>query len=81
LPNTARDVFLDNETGAGAIAGQLAEVERIARRHGSIVAIGHARDATIEQLQVWLASLSGKGPALVPVSAIVREHWHGGETN
>jgi hypothetical protein len=82
VPNAARDVFLDNEVNAAAIAGQLAEVERIARRHGSAVAIGHARDATIEQLDAWLASLPGKGFALVPVSTIVREHWHGGgETN
>jgi polysaccharide deacetylase 2 family uncharacterized protein YibQ len=82
VPNAARDVFLDNEVNAAAIAGQLAEVERIARRHGSAVAIGHARDATIEQLDAWLASFPGKGFALVPVSTIVREHWHGGgETN
>jgi polysaccharide deacetylase 2 family uncharacterized protein YibQ len=76
VPNAARDVFLDNDVTASAIAAQLAETERVARRHGSAIAIGHARDATIEQLDLWLASLPGKGLALVPVSTIVRERWH-----
>jgi polysaccharide deacetylase 2 family uncharacterized protein YibQ len=78
VPQAGRDVFLDNEVTPGAIAAQLAEVERVARRQGSAIAIGHARDGTLELLNAWLASLPGKGLALVPVSAIVREHWHGG---
>jgi polysaccharide deacetylase 2 family uncharacterized protein YibQ len=77
VPHAARDVFLDNEINGGAIAAQLAEVEQIARRHGSAIAIGHPHDATIEQLRLWLASLASRGFALVPVSAIVREQWHG----
>jgi hypothetical protein len=83
VPHAARDVFLDSGSDPSAIGAQFAEVERIARRHGSAVAIGHARGATIEQLDAWLASLPGKGFTLVPVSAIAREHWHGGgqETN
>jgi polysaccharide deacetylase 2 family uncharacterized protein YibQ len=78
VPQAGRDVFLDSEGNAGAIAARLLEVEQIARRHGSAIAIGHARDATIEQLDAWLTTLPGKGFALVPVSAIVREHWQGG---
>jgi polysaccharide deacetylase 2 family uncharacterized protein YibQ len=73
VPHAGRDVFLDNDASPGAIAAQLAEVERVARQHGSAIAIGHARDATIEQLDAWLASLPGKGLTLVPVSTIVRE--------
>jgi uncharacterized protein len=79
VPHAARDVFLDNEISAVAVAAQLAEVEQIARRHGSAIAIGHPHDATIEQLRVWLAGLASRGFTLVPVSAIVREHWHGGD--
>jgi uncharacterized protein len=78
VPQAGRDVFLDSEGNAGAIAARLVEVEQVARRHGTAIAIGHARDATIEQLDAWLTTLPGKGFALVPVSAIVREHWHGG---
>jgi polysaccharide deacetylase 2 family uncharacterized protein YibQ len=79
VPHAARDVFLDNDISAGAIAAQLAEVEQIARRHGSAIAIGHPHDATIAQLRTWLAGLASRGFTLVPVSAIVREHWHGGD--
>jgi polysaccharide deacetylase 2 family uncharacterized protein YibQ len=75
VPHAARDVFLDNEINAGAIAARLVEVEEIARRHGSAIAIGHPHDATIEQLGSWLAGLASRGFTLVPVSAIVREQW------
>jgi hypothetical protein len=74
VPHAARDVFLDNEIEAGAIAARLAETEEIARRHGSAIAIGHPHDATLDQLTTWLAGLSAKGFVLVPVSAIVRQH-------
>ena len=75
VPHAARDVFLDNEVNTGAIAAQLAEVEAIARRNGSAIAIGHPHDATIDELAAWLAQLPKKGFVLVPLSTIVREHW------
>jgi uncharacterized protein len=75
VPHAARDVFLDNEVNAPAIATQLAEVEAIARRNGSAVAIGHPHDATIAELARWIEQLPKKGFVLVPLSTIVREHW------
>ena len=75
VPHAARDVFLDNEVNAPAIATQLAEVEAVARRNGSAVAIGHPHDATIAELARWIGELPKKGFVLVPLSAIVREHW------
>jgi uncharacterized protein len=76
VPHAARDVFLDNEVTGPAIAAQLAEVETVARRNGSAIAIGHPHDATIAELAGWLEQLPKKGFVLVPLSAIVREHWH-----
>lgn len=76
VPHAARDVFLDNEVNAPAIATQLAEVEAIARKNGSAVAIGHPHDATIAELARWIEQLPKKGFILVPLSTIVREHWH-----
>jgi uncharacterized protein len=76
VPHAARDVFLDNEANAPAIAAQLAEVEAIARKNGSAVAIGHPHDATIAELARWIEQLPKKGFILVPLSTIVREHWH-----
>ena len=73
VPHASRDVFLDYEVSIAAVETQLAELERIARRNGSAIAIGHPHDQTLEALQRWLRELPQKGLALVPVSAIVRE--------
>jgi hypothetical protein len=74
VPYTERDVFLDNEDSLPAIRRQLATVEKVARRHGHAVALGHPRDATLEALAAWLREVEDRGFALVPLSAIVRRH-------
>jgi len=75
VPNASRDVFLDNERDATAVGERLAVLEATARRHGSAIAIGHPHDGTLAELTIWLDTLAGKGLALVPVSAIVKERW------
>ena len=72
VPHAARDVFLDDDQVPSAIAKQLAQVEQVARQHGSAIAIGHPHDATIAALRAWLPLLGEKGFVLVPVSAVVR---------
>ena len=72
VPHAARDVFLDDDLAPAAISRQLGEVEGVARRRGSAIAIGHAHDTTLAALRAWLPSLAGKGLVLVPVSAVVR---------
>jgi polysaccharide deacetylase 2 family uncharacterized protein YibQ len=72
VPHAGRDVFLDDDLAPAAISRQLAEVEEVARRRGSAIAIGHAHDTTMAALRAWLPSLAGKGLILVPVSAVVR---------
>jgi polysaccharide deacetylase 2 family uncharacterized protein YibQ len=42
LPTIARDVFLDDTITPQAIRAQLEQTERVARRKGYAVAIGHA---------------------------------------
>jgi polysaccharide deacetylase 2 family uncharacterized protein YibQ len=71
VAHAARDVFLDNDLDLASIRRQLALTERIARRRGSAVAIGHPHDATIEALRGWLPSLERRGFVLVPISSIV----------
>lgn len=46
-----RDVFLDHHDGVGNIKKQIREAVRIAKRHGSAIAIGHPRPDTIEALK------------------------------
>ena len=72
IPHAARDVFLDDDQTPVSIAKQLARVERIARQHGSAIAIGHPHDTTIAALRAWLPQVAEKGLALVPVSTVVR---------
>ncbi|HVM80693.1 MAG TPA: divergent polysaccharide deacetylase family protein [Stellaceae bacterium] len=73
VPHASRDVFLDYEVSIAAVEQQLTELERVAQRNGSAIAIGHPHDQTLEVLQRWLRELPEKGLVLVPVSAIVRE--------
>ena len=72
VPAVARNVFLDNENDVAKVKARLAEVERIARRTGAAVAIGHPRDATLAALGEWLPALKDKGLVLVPLTAVVR---------
>lgn len=66
-----RHVFLDNENNVDYINGQLRLTERIARKNGYAVAIGHPKSGTFQALAAWLPELEKKGIKLVPMSKIV----------
>lgn len=68
-----RDIFLDNERAAPALAAQLAELERRARAQGTAIAIGHPHMVTLAALERWIASLPEKKLQLVPATTIIRE--------
>ncbi len=72
LPFAERDVFLDDEPGAAAVAEALVAVERKARQQGYAIAIGHPKDATLAALAGWIAGARQAGLVPVPVSAVVR---------
>lgn len=71
LPSASRDVFIDHEQVAGSVRARLADIERIARRNGQAVAIGHPHDRTLEELERWLPTLAGQGLTVAPISAVV----------
>lgn len=71
VPHAVRDVFLDHEVTYEFAADALDKLERIARRNGRAIAIGHPKPQTIEALRAWLPTLEEKGFVLVPVSAVV----------
>ena len=71
VPNTTRDIFLDNVINIEAITRQLELTEHVARQTGSAVAIGHPHGSTIEALRQWLPTLEARGFALAPISAVV----------
>ena len=72
VPTTARDVFLDNDTGAGRIELQLAQLEARARSHGTAVGIGHPHPETTRALDAWIPAARARGIELVPLSRIIR---------
>lgn len=71
LPSIGRDVFLDDDPTPEAIRKQLEVTERIARRKGAAVAIGHPHEATIDTVQAWAAEAKNRGIELVPVRELV----------
>ena len=74
VPMAERNIFLDNQNNYAAVKARLAETERLARRTGAAVAIGHPRDATIKALAEWLPQATARGFALVPLTNIVRSN-------
>ncbi|WP_374448257.1 divergent polysaccharide deacetylase family protein, partial [Stella sp.] len=72
VPFVARDVFLDNDQSADKVEQQLAETERVARRKGFAVAIGHPHAATRQALAAWLPQAERRGFQLVPISSLAR---------
>jgi len=72
LPHLERDVFLDNIDTLEEVTARLAEAERVARRDGYAIAIGHPHDATLDALERWLPQAQARGLALVPISAVMR---------
>lgn len=78
IATTHRDVFIDDDESAAAVARQLAKIEQVARRYGSAVAIGHPKDVTLTALEAWLPTLAAKGFKLVdmPQMIVVRAEQH-----
>jgi polysaccharide deacetylase 2 family uncharacterized protein YibQ len=72
LPHLERDVFLDDVDSREEVAARLVDVERVARRDGYAIAIGHPRDATLDVLERWVGQARERGLALVPLSAAMR---------
>ncbi len=71
VPVTTRDVFLDNTDTTAEVRMRLEQTERIARKTGTAIAIGHPRDATLEVLADWIPRARAAGIALVPLTAVL----------
>ncbi|MET0067192.1 MAG: divergent polysaccharide deacetylase family protein [Candidatus Thiodiazotropha sp.] len=71
IPNSRRDIFLDNIPNEDAIREQLLKLVALARKRGSAIGIGHPYTATIKVLREELPALQRQGIELVPVSEIV----------
>jgi polysaccharide deacetylase 2 family uncharacterized protein YibQ len=72
VPFAARNVFLDHQDDVAGIQKRLAEVEKLARKNGVAIAIGHPRESTLQALVPWLEKIESKGLRLVPLSQVVK---------
>ena len=78
VPHAVRDVFLDNEISIESISQQLKVLEKVARKKGSAIGVGHPHDATIKALRDWIPSAKKRGFMIVPVSTIVKRKLQSG---
>ena len=72
IPHLTRNVFLDHDDDLDAINRRLRDTERLARRQGHAIAIGHPRDKTLAALTSWLQAVEDKGFQLVPLTALLK---------
>jgi len=77
IPHASRDLFLDVDDRPEAVRAQLDQTEKLARKQGHAIVIGHPHDATMAALEAWIPKLAARGFALVPVSAIVKRQLAG----
>jgi polysaccharide deacetylase 2 family uncharacterized protein YibQ len=74
----ARDIFLDDDQSPAAVAMELEQLARQAKRSGIAIAIGHPHDVTLTLLKKWLAE--DHGVTLVPLDEAIRLKSQGGIT-
>lgn len=72
IPYAVRNVFLDNARKTSEVMKQLHLLERVAKKNGTAVGIGHPHRVTAEALKIWIPDVQKRGFKLVPVSAVVR---------
>jgi polysaccharide deacetylase 2 family uncharacterized protein YibQ len=68
----SRDVFLDDEQSADAVEHQLARAEEVARKNGTVIAIGHPHPQTLKSLAAWAKALKSRGYRLLPVRDVLK---------
>ena len=61
IPNSERDVFLDNSTNPESIQQEFERLREIAREHGRAIAIGHPHAETMIELRKQLPLLLAEG--------------------
>lgn len=65
LASASRNVFLDNKANLAYTQGELREAIRIAKAHGTAIAIGHPRATTLAAIRSMLPEIASDGITLV----------------
>ena len=72
IPTAERDIFLDNSKDLAYIRGQLEQVEVVARKRGTAIAIGHPNVSTAQALAQAIPEMEAAGVIFVPAASLVR---------
>ena len=67
----SRDVFLDNKNDYNYIMGQFRQLEKVAKKNGYAVAIGHPYSQTLNVLKDWLKEAESNGIEVVHLSDLL----------
>jgi len=81
IPSVQRDVFLDDDPEASAVAEAFDRLIAKAHETGYAVAIGHPYGPTLELLEARLVTLHSEGVVLIPLSEMIKRQevttWSG----
>jgi hypothetical protein len=77
VPNTARNVFLDNVPTRSAVRVQFQKLIAIAKRDGTALGIGHPFPGTVAVLAEEFGKLEQQGVRLLPVSRLIELQQEG----
>ena len=80
IPNSERNVFLDNLLQEGEIAFQFRRLIKLARDKGTALAIGHPHPQTLALLEKRLPQLERQGIRLLPVTELIEIQQEGEHT-
>ena len=65
-------MFLDNKNDKAYILGQLGKAEKLARKNGYAIAIGHPKTQTYVALKEWLPKVQNDGIKITPLSEVIK---------
>jgi uncharacterized protein len=71
VPFAVRDVFLDHTINAEAIGGQLRQLQSVAVKKGSAIAIGHPHGLTVAALREWIPAMQKQGVIFVTIPELL----------
>ena len=71
VPTANRDFFLDNSTNEAEIRQEIEKAIRYAEKHGSAIAICHARPATVHVWEQHIQEFRDMGVTFVPITDLL----------
>jgi polysaccharide deacetylase 2 family uncharacterized protein YibQ len=72
IPTADRDIFLDNQKDLPYIRGQIKQLEDVALKRGSAIAIGHPNESTAQALAEAIPQMQSLGITFVTAESLVK---------